>query len=41
VHAIVEKGETFPGTDIAMERSYFTTMGPNTDVNTNYLVKMN
>ena len=41
VHDIVEKGETFPGTDIAMERSYFTTMGPNTDVNTNYLVKMN
>lgn len=40
VHAIVEKGETFPGTEIAVERSLFTTMGPDTDVNASYLLKM-
>lgn len=40
VHAIVEKGETFPGTDIVMEGSRFTTMGPDTDINTSCLLKI-
>jgi hypothetical protein len=41
VHGIVEKGETFPGTDIVMVWSVFATTGPDTVVNLSYLLKTN
>ena len=40
VHAIVERGETFPGTGTVMDRSVFTTMGADSAIRTNYLFKL-
>ena len=38
VHALIEKGQTLPGTAIVAEKTFFTTMGPDTEINTTYLV---
>ena len=40
IHAIFEKGETLPGSGMVVKRSHFTTMGPETKVKANYLLKM-
>ncbi len=38
VHALVEKAQAFPGTNIVKDHSFFTTMGPDNEINTAYLV---